>query len=169
MKLLEIVRGRATSKEVIATSLRLAKQLNKVGVVVGNCFGFVANRMLAYYMREAVLAAQGRRQCVADRQSSHRFRIAGRTVRDAIHRGHRRGLAHSSAPAIPPENRVPKGHSPRFPIASTKWAVTVKRPVRDGIHTKAAVERAFRIRSSMTLAADEARTRGVTRRAGPGR
>lgn len=55
MKLLEIVRGRSTSKEVIATSLKLAKQLNKVGVVVGNCFGFVANRMLAYYMREAYL------------------------------------------------------------------------------------------------------------------
>ena len=55
MRLLEIVRGRATSQEVIATSLKLARQLNKVGVVVGNCFGFVANRMLAYYMREAYL------------------------------------------------------------------------------------------------------------------
>jgi 3-hydroxyacyl-CoA dehydrogenase len=55
MKLLEIVRGRETSKEVIATSLKLARKLGKVGVVVGNCFGFVANRMLAYYMREAYL------------------------------------------------------------------------------------------------------------------
>jgi 3-hydroxyacyl-CoA dehydrogenase len=55
MKLLEIVRGKETSKEVIATSLTLAKKLGKVGVVVGNCFGFVANRMLAYYMREAYL------------------------------------------------------------------------------------------------------------------
>jgi 3-hydroxyacyl-CoA dehydrogenase len=55
MKLLEIVRGRDTSTEVIASSLKLAKKLNKVGVVVGNCFGFVANRMLAYYMREAYL------------------------------------------------------------------------------------------------------------------
>jgi 3-hydroxyacyl-CoA dehydrogenase len=55
MKLLEIVRGRETSKDVIATSLKLAKRLGKVGVVVGNCFGFVANRMLAYYMREAYL------------------------------------------------------------------------------------------------------------------
>ena len=55
MTLLEIVRGRTTSTEVIATSVKLAKQLNKVGVVVGNCFGFVANRMLAYYMREAYL------------------------------------------------------------------------------------------------------------------
>jgi len=55
MKLLEIVRGRETSREVIATSLKLAKRLGKVGVVVGNCFGFVANRMLAYYLREANL------------------------------------------------------------------------------------------------------------------
>ena len=55
MKLLEIVRGRETSREMIATSLKLARRLNKVGVVVGNCFGFVANRMLAYYMREAYL------------------------------------------------------------------------------------------------------------------
>ena len=55
MKLLEIVRGRETSKETIATSLAIAKRLGKVGVVVGNCFAFVANRMLAYYMREALL------------------------------------------------------------------------------------------------------------------
>jgi 3-hydroxyacyl-CoA dehydrogenase len=55
MKLLEIVRGRETSKQVIASSLKLSKKLGKVGVVVGNCFGFVANRMLAYYMREAYL------------------------------------------------------------------------------------------------------------------
>jgi 3-hydroxyacyl-CoA dehydrogenase len=55
MKLLEIVRGRGTDAMTIATSLALAKRLGKVGVVVGNCFGFVANRMLAYYMREAYL------------------------------------------------------------------------------------------------------------------
>ncbi len=55
MKLLEIVRGRETSRETIATSLAVAKRLGKVGVVVGNCFAFVANRMLAYYMREALL------------------------------------------------------------------------------------------------------------------
>jgi 3-hydroxyacyl-CoA dehydrogenase len=55
MKLLEIVRGKETSKEVVASSLALAKRLGKVGVVVGNCFAFVANRMIAYYMREALL------------------------------------------------------------------------------------------------------------------
>jgi 3-hydroxyacyl-CoA dehydrogenase len=55
MKLLEIVRGRQTSASVIATSVKLGKRLAKVPVVVGNCFGFVANRMLAYYMRESYL------------------------------------------------------------------------------------------------------------------
>jgi 3-hydroxyacyl-CoA dehydrogenase len=53
MRLLEIVRGQATSKEVIATSMALAKRLKKVGVLVGNCYGFVGNRMLHQYGREA--------------------------------------------------------------------------------------------------------------------
>jgi 3-hydroxyacyl-CoA dehydrogenase len=53
MRLVEIVRGKATSKEVVATALALAKKLNKVGVVVGNCWGFVGNRMMLPYMREA--------------------------------------------------------------------------------------------------------------------
>jgi 3-hydroxyacyl-CoA dehydrogenase len=46
MKLLEIVRGEKTSDEVKATAMKLAKQINKVGVMVGNCYGFVGNRML---------------------------------------------------------------------------------------------------------------------------
>ncbi len=53
MKLLEIVRGKATSDETIATSLALAKKLRKVGVVVGNCFGFVGNRMFGPFNHEA--------------------------------------------------------------------------------------------------------------------
>ena len=53
MRLLEIVRGSATSSTVIATAMALAKQLGKVGVVVGNCPGFVGNRMLFPYMYEA--------------------------------------------------------------------------------------------------------------------
>src|SRR5207247_7073936 len=47
MRLLEIVRGKATANEVIASSLALARRLGKVGVVVGNCRGFVGNRMYA--------------------------------------------------------------------------------------------------------------------------
>ena len=53
MRLLEIVRGEATSKQVVATSMDLAKRLKKVGVLVGNCFGFAGNRMFGPYRREA--------------------------------------------------------------------------------------------------------------------
>jgi len=53
MRLLEVVRGRATSKEVIATCMQLSKKLGKVGVLVGNCMGFVGNRMFGPYRREA--------------------------------------------------------------------------------------------------------------------
>jgi len=55
MRLLEIVRGSKTADDVIATSLKLAKRLGKIGVVVGNCFGFVGNRMLYSYGRESQL------------------------------------------------------------------------------------------------------------------
>ncbi len=53
MRLLEVVRGKATSKEVIATSMALAKKIKKVAVLAGNCRGFIGNRMLAPYFREA--------------------------------------------------------------------------------------------------------------------
>jgi 3-hydroxyacyl-CoA dehydrogenase len=53
MRLLEIVRGRRTGRDVIATCMQLAKRLGKVGVLVGNCRGFVGNRMFLPYIREA--------------------------------------------------------------------------------------------------------------------
>ena len=53
MRLLEIVRGAATSSEALATSLALAKRIRKVGVVARTCDGFIGNRMLAGYGREA--------------------------------------------------------------------------------------------------------------------
>jgi 3-hydroxyacyl-CoA dehydrogenase len=53
MRLLEIVRGKKTGKEVIATCTQLSKKLGKIGVLVGNCRGFVGNRMFGPYRREA--------------------------------------------------------------------------------------------------------------------
>ena len=53
MRLLEIVRGKSSSKEVVATCMQLSKTLGKVGVLVGNCRGFVGNRMFGPYRREA--------------------------------------------------------------------------------------------------------------------
>ena len=53
MKLLEIVRGKETSKEVLATTLALSKKLKKTGVVSGVCDGFIGNRMIEQYSRQA--------------------------------------------------------------------------------------------------------------------
>jgi 3-hydroxyacyl-CoA dehydrogenase len=53
MRLLEIVRGAKTSKEVLATVMKLAKSIRKLGVVSGVCDGFIGNRMLEEYVRQA--------------------------------------------------------------------------------------------------------------------
>jgi 3-hydroxyacyl-CoA dehydrogenase len=55
MQLLEIVRGTKTSQETLARALSVAKQLKKIPVIAGNCDGFIGNRMLAPYLREAEL------------------------------------------------------------------------------------------------------------------
>lgn len=53
MRLLEVVRGAKTSNEVLATTMAVAKTIGKVAVVVGVCDGFVGNRMIHGYSREA--------------------------------------------------------------------------------------------------------------------
>lgn len=53
MKLLEVVRGERTSKDVLATVMAIAKKIRKTAVVSGVCDGFIGNRMLAQYGRQA--------------------------------------------------------------------------------------------------------------------
>jgi 3-hydroxyacyl-CoA dehydrogenase len=53
MRLLEVVRGAKTSKETIATAMQLGKTLNKIAVLSGNAPGFIGNRMLGGYTRQA--------------------------------------------------------------------------------------------------------------------
>lgn len=52
MRLLEVVRGARTAKDVIATALAVGRRIGKVAVLVGNCDGFVGNRMLQVYGTE---------------------------------------------------------------------------------------------------------------------
>jgi 3-hydroxyacyl-CoA dehydrogenase len=53
MRLLEVVRGDATAKPVIATAMQIARKIGKIATLVGVCHGFVGNRMLAQRQREA--------------------------------------------------------------------------------------------------------------------
>ena len=52
MRLLEVVRGKATAKDVMATVMQLAKKIGKTAVVSGVCDGFIGNRMLERYQRQ---------------------------------------------------------------------------------------------------------------------
>ncbi len=53
MKLMENVRGRASSPQALATVMALARRLGKIAVLAGNADGFIGNRMLQYYGAEA--------------------------------------------------------------------------------------------------------------------
>jgi 3-hydroxyacyl-CoA dehydrogenase len=60
MKLLEVVRGKATSTDVIATAFELARRIGKVPVLSGNGWGFIGNRMLAVRRQQAeAMAVEG--------------------------------------------------------------------------------------------------------------
>ena len=53
MKLLEVVRGKQTGKDVLGTVMALAKKIKKTAVVSGVCDGFIGNRMIEQYSRQA--------------------------------------------------------------------------------------------------------------------
>jgi 3-hydroxyacyl-CoA dehydrogenase len=53
MRLLEVVRGKATAPDVLVTVMQLAKKIGKTAVVSGVCDGFIGNRMLEHYVRQA--------------------------------------------------------------------------------------------------------------------
>ena len=55
MKLLEVVRGEQTAKDVLATVMQLGKKIRKTCVVSGVCDGFIGNRMVEQYLRQAFL------------------------------------------------------------------------------------------------------------------
>jgi 3-hydroxyacyl-CoA dehydrogenase len=68
MRLLEVVRGARTASDVLATVQAMAKRINKIPVVVGVCDGFVGNRMIEPYFREAeFLLAEGALPADVDR------------------------------------------------------------------------------------------------------
>ena len=67
MRLVEIVRGAASGDVAVATALAVTRRMGKLGVVVGNCFGFVGNRMLYAYGREnQLMLLQGARPSQID-------------------------------------------------------------------------------------------------------
>ena len=76
MKLLEVVRGKTTGKDVLITIMQVAKKINKTAVVSGVCDGFIGNRMLEQYLRQAMfLLEEGALPAQVDR-ALERFGMA---------------------------------------------------------------------------------------------
>lgn len=99
MRLLEVVRGKATADSVLATALAFGKRLRKVAVVAGVCDGFIGNRMIEQYLRQAqFLVEEGASPAQVDAalerwgMAMGPFRmmdLAGNDVNDAIRRRRR--------------------------------------------------------------------------------
>jgi len=79
MRLVETVRGAATSAKTIATVMQLSRRLGKVSVLVGVCDGFVGNRLLYAYRRQTTSSSR-RSPPSPDRQGHLRLRDADGTV-----------------------------------------------------------------------------------------
>ena len=111
MRLVEIVRGSATAPDVIATAREVTRRMGKLGVVVGNCFGFVGNRMLYAYGRENQLMLLEGAVPVADRRGAREIRHGDGSQRRGRPRRARRRL--SGAPRAQGSSRrsalLPRG------------------------------------------------------------
>ncbi|NXX48650.1 ECHP enzyme, partial [Tricholaema leucomelas] len=121
MRLVEIIYGQHTAPSAIATAVQLAKVLRKVGVVVGNCFGFVGNRMMFPYLQQAVfLLEEGSRAEEVDQVLEDfgfkigPFRMSDLAGLDVGWRSRKgQGLTGASLPAgTPPRQRQGRRYSP---------------------------------------------------------
>ena len=134
MRLVEIVRGRDTAPATVAAALALAKRLGKVGVVVGNGFGFVGNRLMLPYMYEAqFLAEEGATPQQVDRVLTDFGMAMGIFAVDDM-----AGLdvAWRVRQERPP---FPAGSVSRsWPTCCARWAVSARRRAPAGIATPTA-------------------------------
>ena len=133
MRLLEIVRGKATSKEVIATCMQLAKKIGKVGVLVGNCRGFVGNRMFGPYRREAQFLVEEGASVAGRGQGAVRLRHGHGPACHRRSRRTRRGLAHPQGISRTWKN--PAFASPWRKIVCARMDASARRPAQAGTST----------------------------------
>ncbi len=102
-KLLEIVRGAKSAKDVVATSMAVSKQIKKIGVISGVCDGFIGNRMMNAYFRQMELLLDVGALPAANRQGLGEIRLCDGTLSGQRPRRQRYSLVHPQAPVC----RVP--------------------------------------------------------------
>ncbi|MEJ0043796.1 MAG: 3-hydroxyacyl-CoA dehydrogenase NAD-binding domain-containing protein [Rhizomicrobium sp.] len=113
MKLLEIVRADKTAKEVIATSMKLAKTIGKIAVLVGVCPGFRRQPDSRRARTRGAENGAGRRDAVGRRPRALRFRLPDGAVRDERPRRPRHRLGQGKEPRRDHPRRLVRGGPPR--------------------------------------------------------
>ena len=98
MKLLEVVRGEKTAKDVLATVMKLGKKIKKTAVVSGVCDGFIGNRMLEQYTRQAGFLLDEGATPAAGRQRDREVRHGDGPVPHGRPGRQRHRLGHPQAP-----------------------------------------------------------------------
>ena len=127
MRLLEVVRGEKTAKDVLATTMKLGKTLKKVPVVSGVCDGFIGNRMLEKYGQQSLfLLDEGATPQQVDARAA-KLRHGDGAVRDVRHGGQRHRLGDPQAPL---RRAAATCATRRSPTASASRAASARRPAR---------------------------------------
>ena len=98
MKLLEVVRGEKTAKDVLATVMAMAKTIRKTAVVSGVCDGFIGNRMIEQYGRQAGFLLDEGATAAAGRQGHGEVRLRHGAVPHGRPRRQRHRLGDPQAP-----------------------------------------------------------------------
>ena len=135
MKLLEVVRGAKTGKDVLATVMALAKKIKKTAVVSGVCDGFIGNRMIEQYSRQAgFLLDEGATPQQVDKAiekfgfAMGPFRmgdLAGNDIGWAIRKRRAHRASRTCCTAAPP-------------TSCASWAASARRPAPAGTTTRPA-------------------------------
>ena len=135
MKLLEVVRGKKTAKDVLATVMALAKKIRKTAVVSGVCDGFIGNRMIEQYSRQAGFLLEEGCTPAAGGQGDRELRL-----RDGARSAWATWPATTSAgrSASAAMSRSPSCATARPPTCCARWAATARRPAPAGTTTRRA-------------------------------
>ena len=147
MKLLEVVRGEKTAKDVLATVMALGKKIKKTAVVSGVCDGFIGNRMIEQYSRQAgFLLEEGATPQQVDK-AMEKFGMAMGPFRMGDLAGNDVGWD------IRKRRYVEKPDIAllaRPPTCCARWAASARRPAPAGTTTSRASATRSRARSSPT-------------------
>jgi 3-hydroxyacyl-CoA dehydrogenase len=132
MKLLEVVRGKKTAKDVLATVMQLGKKIKKTAVVSGVCDGFIGNRMIEQYSRQAgFLLDEGATPQQVD-AAMEKFGMAMGPFRMGDLAGNDIGWAIRKRRYV----EKPDMQYSRSPTSCASWAASARRPAPAGTTTK---------------------------------